>query len=119
MAYYASILEGKQAEDYKKRKEQMSDEEIDRKIRINQGENPGGKSTRWNPNRTKEQSREDYKRHAHAANIAEKRYKNDMNSGNQKDYDDYLYAVDAKDRHMRRHPEAYKEQGIFAECIFM
>ena len=31
----------------------------------------------------------------------------------------YLDAVDSTRRHMRRHPEAYKECGIFAETVFI
>lgn len=31
----------------------------------------------------------------------------------------YLDAVDSTKRHMRRHPEAYKEFGIFAESCFI
>ena len=36
------------------------------------------------------------------------------------DFDDkFKTAVDAANRHVRRHPEAYKEFGIFAEACFI
>lgn len=33
--------------------------------------------------------------------------------------DNFKSAVDAANRHIRRHPNAYKECGIFSECYFV
>lgn len=55
--------------------------------------------------------------HKHSENIA-KKYGQFSDEADAFDHN-FKSAVDAANRHVRRHPEAYKEEGIFAEACFI
>ena len=55
--------------------------------------------------------------HKHSKYIADKFGKH---SDKADEFDNnFTVAVDAANKHVRRHPEQYKEQGIFAECVLI
>lgn len=72
-----------------------------------------------NPNATDKGKMDDAIRERKVNNKVVQKMFDDVQNKVHHSYDDYRAAGDSADRHMRRHPDAYKEQGIFAECNFM
>lgn len=134
MAYYKPIHEGQQAELYKRKKNDAKYEA--EKAEKERSERRDGPGTGMVPGRW-EKNLENIKAHNKAGEILQKELGNRaaaaakgpdkkkaaQNYDNIKiathDMKDYYNKSNAIVKHMRRHPEAYKEQGIFAECNFM
>lgn len=144
---FGAINEGEQADAYKKRKadekvakDTKEKESFERRWPAIDGNedrtrDPGYKARHYfvddDPKRpTKSIHPDDEKKHIDDCKRADKAYEkfwkekdrrfdqqdpNFSNISKEKGFN----AIDAINRHMRRHPEAYKEYGIFAETCFI
>ena len=131
------VLEGEQAEEYKRRKAEekarKEKEEEERDHRRYDNDRYGNKYTSSNPNYKKiirdalngddkasdrwdEMRTNDDRRMDDAAYKANKQYYNGSRPMNSKEN---RYAIDATNKHMRRHPEQYKESSIFDGVEFV
>lgn len=120
MSYYmnmSSFNEGEQAESYKKRKaneeESKYDEEYERLMRRNSYnrkqrmyDKPGDAGKRL-------------ERDSKVEDMVDRKGLGFNVAGNFQYQVDRTNAKDAANRHMRRHPEQYKECGIFSEVTFL
>ena len=131
---FGAVNEGQQAELYKRKKNDAKYEA--EKAEKERSERRDGPSTGMVPGRW-DKNLENMKAHSKAGEILQKElgnrsstavsnpddkkaaqnYKNiSVAAGNMKDYYNKSNAIV---KHTRRHPEAYKESGIFAETCFM
>lgn len=122
---FGAVNEGQQAEEYKKRK---AEEEASQKA--NEREHSDRRNRRMptnDPERIKACKiiEREFDNRMNATNSnpedikASQNYKNFRFDNSADDKRKYSNRVNAISKHMRRHPEAYKEFGIFAETCFI
>ena len=136
---YGALNEGEQADAYKKKKaDEKAAQDAEDKERNNRRYDPEyeyriGSKAHINPSdlehpvkmsdveKFHKDVEEDMRRNSQAHDIVAK--DNKQRYGHHSDASrytpNYMQRKDAVNKHMRRHPEAYKEEGIFAEASFM
>lgn len=122
---FGTINEGQQAEEYKKRKAEEKDAQ-----EVSENERSDKRNRRMPTNDPKRRKackiiEKEFNSRMNATNSnpeddkASQNYKNFRFDGSADDKRKYSNRVNAISRHIRRHPEAYKEFGIFAEACFI
>lgn len=120
-----AFLEGEQAEEYKarkaKEKEEARDKEEDRVYRRNRGSENWYKDPKFR-NHYKDQPAYAHKQHDIHDKAVDIERKNNPKGSAWMSHDDamqYYRNIDGIKRHMRRHPDQYKESGLFESVQFI